>query len=191
MPTTILARLAKDWNDEDTWAKYRVLCGRLRADGTFGCGGELGNLVSASPQAEGTGHWLLAFGSGIVRGPDGVWQLWRRAQGRLRHNSRLASDPGTAPPVRDRAQRLLRDGVQSPGFMASSVTERPEGDDAGANGKLGLGPGRRRWRFPSTTLPCQVRCPRCNSVNSVEEDLIRQARERLVEEETWYRNLNL
>ncbi len=124
----------------------------------------------------------MAFGPGTVLGQDGVWELSNRAQQRLKHISHLASDPTTAPPVRRRAQSLLRDGSHS--LINSSVSWRPDGDETGSNGKLRQGQARRRWRFPSTGLPCEVRCPRCECVNRIDEDLVRQARERLAEEES-------
>lgn len=82
MPT-IFARLAKDWNEWNDFpdaAKYRVLCGRRCADGSFGCGGDLGFLISSSAPREETAYWQMAFGPSTVLGQDGVWELSNRAQ---------------------------------------------------------------------------------------------------------------
>jgi len=189
MLTVISARLAKDWNDLELMAGYRVLCGRRRGDGTFGCGGEIGMLISASPRRVEAETWDLMLGPGMVLGQDGVWQLARRAQGRIRHVTELASNPSIAPPVRARARRLLKKGIHSVGLISTTMHWRAEQECT----SVGQAPKRVRtrgdWRFQYARLPCEVRCPRCTVVNLVEENLSQQARERFLEEEAWCRSL--
>jgi hypothetical protein len=161
MPTTIRARLAKDGNDTEDSPMYRVLCGRLREDGTYGCGGELGVLGVGSDDSLDPRFHVFSFASGWARGLDGVWTLTKSARQRKQWGSTFLT--------------------RRPGYIA-----RAQDDPTAVHDPL-RGPPQESQKqyYPpvrSTTLPCQVRCAKCSGINLVKEALVTEARDRFLRE---------
>jgi hypothetical protein len=161
MPTTIRARLAQDGNDTEDAPRCRVLCGRLREDGTYGCGAELGVLGVGSDDSLSPRFHVFSFASGWVKGPDAIWTLTKSAQRKTQLRGTFLT--------------------RRPKYIA-----RAQDDPTDLHDPL-LGPpeeSQKRYYSPvrSTTLPCHVRCAKCSGINLVEEALVTEARDRFLHE---------
>lgn len=180
MLASITARLAKGISDADDKAIYRILCGRRDGQGRPICGSQLGHLASMTPSSVETEDWSVGFDPGWVEGPDSTWQPSKRAQKQLHRANRQASTPWMPSEVRRRAQGQLASGTAASyrrkvGFLMPDPVN-PNSETTGAS----------LVRFQasrSTRLPCLVRCPKCNGINYLDLDLIRQANERFAREE--------
>lgn len=180
MPTTISARLAKDISDADDKAAYRVLCGRRDDRARYTCGNSLGHLCSQLPDSLNTDDWILAFSSGWVVGEGGYWQLSNHAQKQLLRTNQRASSLGISPKVSIESRRRLSAND------ATSYRRRVEGLDSKIADQLfGTHHNLPLMTMPARSArpPCLVRCPKCGGINSVDNDLIHQARERYAQEE--------
>jgi hypothetical protein len=140
---------------------YRVLCGRLREDGTYGCGGELGVLGVGSDDSLDPRFHVFSFASGWARGLDSVWTLTKSAQQRKQWGSTFLT--------------------RRPRYIARTQDDPTAVHDPRLGSPL---ESQKQYYQParSTTLPCHVRCAKCSGINLAEAALVTEARERFLYE---------